>query len=374
MRTRVGRVVDVDDLDDFDRLVAGGSRRMRGWRLQGLDLTTRTGALTALDPSGALVLGCAVTDAAADHLRAGGAVVFPTIPDVPADAYRTALYTAGELYDHLADASATGATNPYEATLDARIYAWSRRPVGDVADDVVQALHDGAIEAALDETLAGKRVVGVMGGHAVARGDELYRQAAALGRALAGDGFTVGTGGGPGAMEAANLGSALAGSSDDALGNAVDQLAVVPSFHPSIAAWATAGFDVLARWPGGDGGVGVPTWFYGHEPPNVFASAIAKFFQNAVREATLLQRCTAGIVFLPGFAGTVQEVFQDACENYYAEAPLVAPMVLVGVEHWTSTVPAWPLLRSLAEGRAMAPRIALVDTVDEALSALRVAG
>ena len=28
--------------------------------------------------------------------------------------------------------------------------------------------------------------------------------------------------------------------------------------------------------------------------------------------------CDAGIVFLPGAAGTVQEIFQDACENYYA--------------------------------------------------------
>ena len=31
-----------------------------------------------------------------------------------------------------------------------------------------------------------------------------------------------------------------------------------------------------------------------------------------------------------GIAGTVQEVFQDACENYYADESSVAPMVLVG--------------------------------------------
>ena len=108
-----------------------------------------------------------------------------------------------------------------------------------------------------------------------------------------------------------------------------------------------------ARWPG-DGGLGVPTWAYGHEPPNVFAGAIAKYFQNAVREATLLRRCVGGIAFLPGAAGTVQELFQDACENYYAEAPMVAPMVLVGAEHWTTEVPAWPLLTALASGREMA--------------------
>jgi predicted Rossmann-fold nucleotide-binding protein len=114
----------------------------------------------------------------------------------------------------------------------------------------------------------------------------------------------------------------------------------------------------------------VPTWFYGHEPSNVFAAAIAKYFQNSVREATLLRRCDAGIVFLPGAAGTVQEIFQDACENYYADGPLVAPMVLVGVEHWTERLPAWPLLLALARDRAMADRVALVDTVEAAAGLL----
>ena len=76
--------------------------------------------------------------------------------------------------------------------------------------------------------------------------------------------------------------------------------------------------------------------------------------------------CDAGIVFLPGAGGTVQEVFQDACENYYADESSVAPMVLVGREHWTETLPAWPLLRALARGRAMEDHVHLVDTVDEA--------
>jgi predicted Rossmann-fold nucleotide-binding protein len=129
-------------------------------------------------------------------------------------------------------------------------------------------------------------------------------------------------------------------------------------------------FDVRRRWPGGDGGLGVPTWFYGHEPANVFASAIAKYFQNSVREATLVRRCDGGIVFLAGAAGTVQEVFQDACENYYADEPTVAPMVLVGIEHWTRLVPAWPLLTALAASRPMAARLALVEDVDEAVAAL----
>lgn len=45
-------------------------------------------------------------------------------------------------------------------------------------------------------------------------------------------------------------------------------------------------------------------------------------------------------------------------------------MVLVNREHWTETLPTWPLLRALAADRPMAARIALVDSVDEAPEAL----
>jgi predicted Rossmann-fold nucleotide-binding protein len=114
----------------------------------------------------------------------------------------------------------------------------------------------------------------------------------------------------------------------------------------------------------------VPTWYYGHEPPNALASAIAKYFKNAIREDVLLQVCRAGVVFLPGRAGTVQEVFQDACENYYAAGDHVAPMVLVGREYWTDELPAWPLLRRLAEERAMADHVHLVDDLDEVAGVL----
>jgi hypothetical protein len=44
----------------------------------------------------------------------------------------------------------------------------------------------------------------------------------------------------------------------------------------------------------------------------------------------------------------------------------VAPMVLVGRTYWTETLPAWPLLQSLARGRVMEDHVRLVDTVEEA--------
>ena len=169
-------------------------------------------------------------------------------------------------------------------------------------------------------------------------------------------------------MEAANLGARLAGAARDAVATAVASLSGVPSFRPSVDQWAAKAMTVL---DGLDGvpdrdTLGVPTWFYGHEPPNVFATAIAKYFRNATREAILLQICDAGITFLPGVGGTVQEIFQDACENYYAAPESVAEMVLVGRSYWTETLPAWPLLQSLARGRIMEGHVHLADTVDEA--------
>lgn len=366
MALQLGRVVEVTSRAEFDALVAGGARRMRGWRIRGVDLRRRTAQVVALDPGGALVLGSRLTKQADAHLRAGGAVVFPELPDAPVDAYRARLYSPAELYD--------GIGRGYGATPDARIYAWSQFPGRGPADEVTRALHDAAVDAALDSVVAGRRLVGVMGGHAARRGEPGYVVAAELGRALARGGALVGTGGGPGAMEAVHLGAHLAGHDDSALDGAVAALAAVPTFRPSIERWVRSARDVTARWPAADdrptGGVGVPTWFYGHEPTNVFAPAIAKYFQNAVREATLVRRCGGGIAFLPGAAGTVQEIFQDACENYYADAPTVAPMVLVGVEHWTHRLPAWPLLQALARERAMEHRIALVDTVEEAAGLL----
>jgi hypothetical protein len=43
---------------------------------------------------------------------------------------------------------------------------------------------------------------------------------------------------------------------------------------------------------------------------------------------------------------------------------------LVGSDYWTETLPAWPLLKSLARGRTMEDRVHLVDTVDEAAALL----
>lgn len=354
---------EIETLDEFDQVILGGT--LSGFRVQSVDLTDRTLALLSTDTSETVFLGCPMASDAAAKIRADGALVFPPVPHLPFDPYRGLLYTPEQLFEGLDEGG-------YEATPDARAYDWFQRTKadGDILSSMLRSVHDDAISDALDELLVGARVVGIMGGHAMARGTDAYAGAARLGRDLARTGLTVATGGGPGAMEAANLGAYAAPHPDEMLDEALEILAKTPSFSPSISDWARAAFEVRGRWPGGAGSVGIPTWFYGHEPPNAFAGHIAKYFSNATREDGLLARCNAGVVFLPGAAGTVQEVFDNATPNYYESRGEPTPMVLVDREHWTRKLPAWPLLTALARERSMESRIALVDSVAEAPEAL----
>ncbi|MFV0133382.1 LOG family protein [Streptomyces sp. HMX87] len=355
---------EIETLSEFDAVVAERGT-LAHHRVQAVDLTSRTEALTSVDVTGAVFLGCPMETAAATAVRTAGALVFPPVPGLPFDPYRAHVYSPGGLY--------TGLDEGYDATPDARAYAWFQRTKadGDVFASMLRAVHDDAVSDAIDELLAGARVVGVMGGHAMARGTEPYAGAARLGRELTRAGFTVATGGGPGAMEAANLGAYAAPFDDGMLDDALLLLAKAPSYVPSVTDWARAAFEVRERWPDGGASVGIPTWFYGHEPPNAFAAHIAKYFSNATREDGLLARCTAGVVFLPGAAGTVQEVFDSATPNYYESRGEPTPMVLVNEAHWTERLPAWPLLRALAHGRSMESRIALVDRIEDAPAALK---
>ena len=117
----------------------------------------------------------------------------------------------------------------------------------------------------------------------------------------------------------------------------------------------TPPFEVRARWPVASAGrsLSIPTWFYGHEPTNVFATEIAKYFSMHCARTRCSITAEAESVYLPGQAGTVQEIFQAVTENFYAaDASLVVPLILVGREYWTDVYPAWPLcswLRSPGE-------------------------
>jgi predicted Rossmann-fold nucleotide-binding protein len=90
-----------------------------------------------------------------------------------------------------------------------------------------------------------------------------------------------------------------------------------------------------------------------------------------VREEGLLTVATGGIVYTPGKAGTVQEVFQDFTQNYYGSVGPAAPMVFLGKDFWLNEVPAAPLVQQLARGRDAEQWIVVTDDIEEAVALLR---
>jgi predicted Rossmann-fold nucleotide-binding protein len=348
--------------------VLRGDEPLHNLRLQGLDLREHRDLLLAReDLSDLVVLGGTLDEEIEQHLRRQGAIIFPADPRAPVDPYRARLYTPQELYAGMEEAG-------YDGTVDARAYAWSQDAAlqHDAYVSALRAIHDDAMSDALAAVVERRHVVGVMGGHALRRGTDDYASAALLGHRLAQAGALVVTGGGPGAMEAANLGAWA--SDPDTLAATLARVEPVPDFAPDIAAWAAPALlarrELAPDQPQQLRSVGIPTWYYGHEPPNAFGQLVAKFFSNALREDLLLAHSRAGLVVLPGAAGTVQEVFQMATRLYYGVDEQVAPLVLVGTEHWTTHLPVWPLLQALSRDRPMARALHLVGTVDEAAEVL----
>src|SRR5215207_7993799 len=106
------RTLEVESLDHFDQLVSSGAQSMHGWHAQSLDLTERTEPLAALEPQGAIFLGCSFSDGMEASLRSRGALIFPKLAGVPFNPYRGQLYSPQELYSGIAD-------SPYEKSPDA---------------------------------------------------------------------------------------------------------------------------------------------------------------------------------------------------------------------------------------------------------------
>lgn len=366
-------------IDQLRRIRAEG-HDLRGAVLVGLDLTAPEDDLllrTALD--GSLLLGCRLTPATRARADAAGALLFPDIPDLPYQPYRSTLYPPAELFAGFDP----DRPESYADTMDARVYRHVRAEghhPGPVAA-LARRLHDHGIAEALHDLLADAGLpIAVMGGHELARDSPGYRSAVRLGRALgrSATGFTVLTGGGPGAMEAVPLGVRLSDQDESATEDALRILAEAPSFgtgsstvdETMVGRWLAAATRVPLPETGQARTIGIPTWFYGHEPPNLFTSWHAKYFANSVREDGLLTVATGGVVYTPGSAGTVQEVFQDYTQNHYGTFGAPAPMVFLGKDFWLNEVPAAPLVQQLAKGRPSEHWILVTDDLDEAVALL----
>ncbi|WP_326550540.1 LOG family protein [Micromonospora sp. NBC_01813] len=385
---------EVESRAELDRHLAAGS--LAGLTVQGLQFDVPpVPDLSDVDLADTLFLGCSFPSAQAEaDLVRRGAHVVPPFAALPYPSHPPRLYTPADL--------AAGFTeHGPDGMYDNLVYQHFRQHGGalpEIREALAQRLHDHAIDNALADTTRAwidaygpSSVIGVMGGHAVLRGTSAYRLAAMLGWELTRAGRLVVTGGGPGVMEAANLGAYLSGYDAEDLAAAIDLLATAPDYadqRPYTAAALTVrdryGADPYAESAAGSGtgdgldwaragGLAIPTWLYGHEPANLFAGRIAKYFCNAVREDTILRLARGGIVFAPGRAGTVQEVFQAATKTFYGTDGASGPYVFLDRAFWTETLPVQtvlgPLL-ALSPAGDLSPLIRLTDDVHEAVELL----
>ena len=261
----------------------------------------------------------------------------------------------------------------YAGCFDARVYA-DYKEKGQQCDDIRETLgrtlHDRAMSDAMREFLSRfdeRQVVAIMGGHAQLRTDAAYRRVALISKALTEKGKLMASGGGPGAMEATHLGAWMAGRSESELDDALEILSVAPTFRDE--GWLRTAFEVRRKYPQTKyRSLGIPTWFYGHEPATPFATDIAKYFFNSVREDTLLSIAKGGIIYSPGSAGTIQEIFQDAAQNHYETFGAPSPMVFLDVEFFTREIPIYPLLEDLmARGKYKNLLISVTDDPQEVI-------
>ena len=215
-------------------------------------------------------------------------IVFPRMGRVY-NAFRGKLYTGESLYDGYDPED----EQSFATCFDSRVYmnyTEQGKHCDDIRETLGRSLHDHAISDAMYDFLSRfdeKQVVAVMGGHALLRTDEAYRNVAIISKTLTEKGKIMASGGGPGAMEATHFGAWMAGRDMDEFDDALEMISVAPSFRDP--GWLRTSFEVRKRFPQKNyRSLGIPTWFYGHEPSTPFATDIAKFFFNSVREDTLL--------------------------------------------------------------------------------------
>ena len=291
----------------------------------------------------------------------------------PFSTYPKSLYTSKMLYKGYDYHNEATFKTCYDSMVYNHYVAQGQRG-HTVLETLARALHDHFVTHALYKMLNRydeKDVIGIMGGHALSREDPGYRQIVFLSKKLTEMGKLMVTGGGPGAMEATHLGSWMADRSEAEVNEAVDMLVPSPTYKDE--GWLRRSFEVMERFPlkSKYRSLAIPTWYYGFEPTAPFATDIAKYFDNSVREDGIVTIAKGGIIYTPGSAGTMQEIFQDAGQNHYESEGYASPMIFMGKDYYTNVMPAYSLLKDLSDRGLFKNMILTIsDDNDEIIEAI----
>jgi uncharacterized protein (TIGR00730 family) len=170
--------------------------------------------------------------------------------------------------------------------------------------------------------------IAVFGSARTRRDDPSYARAQQVGRGLAEAGLAVITGGGPGAMEAANKGASEAGGVSVGLG-------IELPFESGLNEWVDVGVN----------------------------------FRYFFARKTMFVKYSSGFVVLPGGLGTFDELF-EALTLVQTGKVTSFPVVLIGTEYWSGLLD-WLRSTVLAAGNITESdfdMLSVTDDVDEAVS------
>jgi uncharacterized protein (TIGR00730 family) len=164
--------------------------------------------------------------------------------------------------------------------------------------------------------------VSIFGSNRVQPGDELYDKAEQIGRLLAENGFGVITGGGPGVMEAANKGAAMAGGKSIGLN------------------------------------IELPL----EQKPNPYANVTLSFRYFFVRKVMFVKYAVAYVI-LPGGFGTMDELFESVTLiQTHKIKPF--PVILVGSDYWKGLLD-WLKKVVLKEGKISPSDLDILRIIDD---------
>ncbi|MBR7003582.1 MAG: hypothetical protein IKI00_01220 [Bacteroidales bacterium] len=312
--------------------------------------------------------GCDIPAKMEDEIGSS-CLVFPRM-GMTYNVFRSHLYNGDSLYAGYDPENEDTFSNCFDQRVYSE-YIQQGKQTGNIKETLARSLHDHAIADAMGDFLSRfeeRQVVAVMGGHALKRTDESFKKVAYISKVLSEKGKLMASGGGPGAMEATHFGAWMAGRKMEEFEDALEMISIAPTFRDP--GWLKSAFEVRKKYPQEKyRSLGIPTWFYGHEPATPFATDIAKYFMNSVREDILLSAAKGGIIYSPGSAGTLQEIFQDAAQNHYQSLGYPSPMVFLGEDYYSRDVPVYPMLENLlSKGFYNSLLLSITDDADEAIS------
>lgn len=318
--------------------------RLLNLTLKNLDLSGISRKLLNYDIVDCIFIGCKLDKDLLDKITLSQNYILPSL-NLPFDLFPRRLYSIEDLY---------GNFNPdkplsYKNSTDYDIYTHfiDHKNKGSLSPflQVTESIHDSSLRMALYEYVnrfnAPKKIIGVMGGHKIPRNDPFYTKVCLIAKRFTEQGYMMVSGGGPGMMEATHLGAYFAFRSDEELLEAIAILAVAPLYSDEF--WLTKSYEVIEKYPSKYKltSLSIPTWVHGHEPPNPFPAKIAKFFSAAIRQEVLIEITKGAIIFSPGSAGTLREIFQTVEQNHYNLFDNTYPMIFLNKDYWTKELPAY---------------------------------